>query len=222
MPGGWTMSMAWMKMPGQTWLDAAAAFLGMWTVMMAGMMLPSLVAMLLSYRQVLRAGSEAAPLGRFTILAGAGYFFVWTAVGTLAYPLGVLLAAAVMRWAALARSVPLATGCILLLAGCLQLTSWKSRQLQCCREAPHGFARRPPGGGTAWRHGLLLGVRCASCCSSFMIVLLVTDVMSLGVMSLVATAITLERVVPRPEAIARSSGAVVLAAGVLAIARALS
>ena len=28
MPGGWTMSMAWMRMPGQTWLGAAASFLG--------------------------------------------------------------------------------------------------------------------------------------------------------------------------------------------------
>jgi hypothetical protein len=30
MPGGWTMSMAWMRMPGQTWSAAAASFLGMW------------------------------------------------------------------------------------------------------------------------------------------------------------------------------------------------
>jgi hypothetical protein len=29
MPGGWTMSMAWMRMPGQTWPGAAASFLGM-------------------------------------------------------------------------------------------------------------------------------------------------------------------------------------------------
>ena len=33
MPGGWTMSMTWMLMPEQTWLDAAASFLGMWVVM---------------------------------------------------------------------------------------------------------------------------------------------------------------------------------------------
>jgi hypothetical protein len=34
MTGGWTMSMAWMRMPGQTWPGAAASFLGMWVVMM--------------------------------------------------------------------------------------------------------------------------------------------------------------------------------------------
>ena len=43
MPGGWTMSMAWMRMPGQTWPGAAASFLGMWVAMMVAMMLPSLV-----------------------------------------------------------------------------------------------------------------------------------------------------------------------------------
>ena len=50
MPGGWTMSMAWMRMPGQTWPGAAASFLGMWVVMMVAMMLPSLVTMLWRYR----------------------------------------------------------------------------------------------------------------------------------------------------------------------------
>jgi predicted metal-binding membrane protein len=49
MPGGWTMSMAWMRMPGQTWPSAAASFLGMGVVMMVAMMLPSLVPMLWRY-----------------------------------------------------------------------------------------------------------------------------------------------------------------------------
>src|ERR1051326_3738176 len=51
MPGGWTMSMAWLRMPGQTWPGAAAAFLGGWVVMMVAMMLPSLVPMLRRYRR---------------------------------------------------------------------------------------------------------------------------------------------------------------------------
>jgi predicted metal-binding membrane protein len=51
MPSGWTMSMAWMRMPGQTWLGAAASFLGMWVVMMVARMLPSVVPRLRCYRQ---------------------------------------------------------------------------------------------------------------------------------------------------------------------------
>src|ERR1044072_820209 len=39
MPGGWTMSTTWMRMPGQTWPGLAASFLGMWVVMMVAMML---------------------------------------------------------------------------------------------------------------------------------------------------------------------------------------
>src|SRR5215467_11873883 len=46
MPGGWTMSMAWMRMPGQTWLGAAASFLGMWILMMVAMFLPTLLPIL--------------------------------------------------------------------------------------------------------------------------------------------------------------------------------
>ena len=88
MPGGWTMSMAWMRMPGQSWTGAAATFLGMWVVMMAAMMLPSLVPMLTRYRQAVAATGETR-LGRPTALAGAGYFAVWTAFGMAAFPLGV-------------------------------------------------------------------------------------------------------------------------------------
>src|SRR5512145_3332340 len=80
MPGGWTMSMTWMRMPGQTWPNAAASFLGMWIVMMIAMMLPSLVPMLWRYRRAI--GTISAPrLDRLTLRVGVAYFFVWTALG---------------------------------------------------------------------------------------------------------------------------------------------
>lgn len=41
MPGGWTLSMMWLRMPGQSWLAAGTSFMGMWVVMMVAMMLPS-------------------------------------------------------------------------------------------------------------------------------------------------------------------------------------
>src|SRR5262245_44997554 len=69
MPGGWTTSMAWMPMCGQTWLGAAASFLGMWVVMMAAMMLPSLVPMLSRYRASVGATGDTH-LGRLTALVG--------------------------------------------------------------------------------------------------------------------------------------------------------
>src|SRR5712691_9339706 len=130
MPGGWTMSMAWMRMPGQTWLGAAASFLGMWVVMMAAMMLPSLAPMLWRYRQAVARVGETR-LGRLTALVGVGYFFVWTVFGMAAFPLGVALAAIEMQQPALARAVPIAVGVVVLIAGSLQLTAWKARHLAC-------------------------------------------------------------------------------------------
>jgi predicted metal-binding membrane protein len=121
MPGGWTMSMAWMRMPGQTWPGAAASFLGMWVVMMVAMMMPSLVPMLQRYRRAVGAAGEGH-LGRLTALVGAGYFLVWTVFGLAAYPLGVALAAIEMRQPALARVVPTAVGVVLLTAGAIHAT----------------------------------------------------------------------------------------------------
>src|SRR5215471_2626404 len=109
MPGGWTMSMAWMRMPGQTWPVAAASFLGMWVVMMMAMMLPSLVPMLRRYRQAV-GNTTGTGLGRLTALVGFGYFFVWTLFGMAAFPLGVTLAAMEMQQPALARAAPIAAG----------------------------------------------------------------------------------------------------------------
>src|SRR5882672_6856609 len=128
MPGGWTMSMAWMRMPGQTWPGAAAAFLGMWVVMMVPMMLPSLIPMLRRYRRAVGKTGEPR-LGGLTALVGLAYFFVWTALGAAAFPVGVALAALEMQHPALARAVPLAVALVVLIASALQLTPWKARHL---------------------------------------------------------------------------------------------
>ena len=143
MPGGWTMSMAWMRMPGQTWPGAAASFLGMWVVMMVAMMLPSLVPMLRRYRQAVGRAS-ARHLGLLTVIVGAGYFFVWTVFGMAVFPLGVALAAVEMQQPVLARAVPIAVGVVVLIAGALQFSAWKARHLACCREDPGAAVRCRP------------------------------------------------------------------------------
>jgi len=209
--------MAWMRRPGQTWPGAAASFLGMWVVMTAAMMLPSLVPMLWRYRQAVGRPGETR-LGRLTALVGAGYFFVWTVLGMAAFPLGVALAAVEMERPALARAVPSAVGVIVLIAGVLQFTAWKARQLACCREAPgRAFA---PDVGTAWRHGLRLGLECSRCCGGLMTILLVIGVMDLPAMAVVAAAITAERLAPAGERVARAIGAVVVVVGLFLITRA--
>jgi predicted metal-binding membrane protein len=219
MPGGWTMSMAWMRMPGQTWPGAAASFLGMWVVMMVAMMLPSLVPMLWRYRQAIGRTGETR-LGRLTARVGVGYFLVWTLFGMAAYPLGVALTTLEMQQQALARAVPIAVGVVVLIAGSLQLTAWKARHLACCREAPGRGRTLRADAGTAWRHGLRLGLHCTHCCAGLMAILLVIGVMDLRAMAVVAAAITVERLAPAGERVARAIGAVVVAAGLFLIGRA--
>jgi predicted metal-binding membrane protein len=219
MPGGWTMSMAWMRMPGQTWPVAAASFLGMWAVMMVAMMLPSLLPMLRSYRAAVGGGGHSR-LGRLTVVVGAGYFFVWTLFGMAAFPVGVALAALEMQQPSLARAVPFAVAAVVLVGGLLQWTAWKARQLACCRAVPECGRTLPADVGTAWRHGLRLGARCGRCCAGLMAILLCMGVMDLRAMVVVAAAITVERVAPAGERVARGTGAVFVGAGLVLVARA--
>lgn len=221
MPGGWTMSMAWMRMPGQTWAGAAASFVGMWVVMMVAMMLPSLVPMLLRYRRAVPQ-TGVARLGRKTALVGLGYFFVWTAFGVAAFPLGAALAALEMQQPALAEAVPIAIGGVIVMAGFLQLTAWKQRHLVCCREAPGPGLMLPADAGTAWRHGVRLGLHCIRCCFGLVAILLVIGVMDLRAMAVVTVAITVERLAPSGERVARGVGVAVVAAGLFLIARAVA
>src|SRR3984893_3319284 len=212
MPGGWTMSMAWMRMPEQTWPGAVASFLGMWVVMMAAMRLPSLAPMLWRYQQAIGRTGETR-LGLLTTIVGVAYFFVWTLFGRATFVLGVALAAVAMQLPALARAVPIAVGLVVLIAGALQLTAWKARHLADCREAPGRGRTLPADAGTAWRHGLRLGLHCSHCCFGLMAILLVIGVMDLRAMTVVTAAITVERLAPAGERVARAIGTIAVAAG---------
>jgi predicted metal-binding membrane protein len=184
----------------------------MWVVMRAPMMLPSLVPMLWRYRQVVGRRGESH-LGPLTLLAGLGYFFVWTLFGLAVFPLGALLAAVQMQEPALARAAPVAVGVVFLMAGAVQLTSWKAHHLACCREMP---AR----GCTAWQQGLRFGLHCGLSCANLTAILLVIGVMDLRAMAVVTAAITAERLAPAGERVAQATGAVVIVAGLLLIMRA--
>ena len=203
MPGGWTMSMSWMRMPGQNWAQSTASFVGMWAMMMVAMMLPSLTPALRGNRL-----ADAACLA-------AAYFGVWTLAGIVIYPVGVVLAELEMRMPALARIVPEMAAAALAVAGIMQLSGWKSRQLDCCRSTPAPATTMRRG----WHRGITLGLRCCACCAPLTAALLVSGVMDLGAMSCATAAISLERLAPRGRAIARVSGALLIAAAGTALLR---
>ena len=219
MPGSWTMSMAWMPMPGQTWLGAATSFLGMWVVMMMAMMLPSLVPILWRHHQAV-GKTGGMRLSWLTALVGIGYFFVWTVFGIVVFPLGAALAEIEMQRPTLARVVPIAVGVVVVIAGALQFTAWKAHHLACCREPLGPKHTLPEDAARAWRHGLHIGLHCIYGCAGFTAVLLVIGVMDLRVMALVTAAITSERLAPNGECVARAIGIVVVGVGLLSITRA--
>jgi predicted metal-binding membrane protein len=125
-----------------------------------------------------------------------------------------------MHRPALARAVPIVVGVVVLVAGALQFTAWKAHHLACCREASKCGGRLPADGGTAWRHGLRLGLHCSYCCAGLTTILLTMGVMDLRAMAVVTAAITVERLAPAGERVARIIGVAVIGAGVFLIARA--
>lgn len=213
MPGGWTMSMTWMPMPGQSIAGAALSFLGMWSAMTVAMMLPSLAPVLRRYRAGAAAGDRRR-LARLTWAAAAGYFAVWVTVGAAIFPVGLAVAEAAMRHPAMARAVPAAVGTVLLAGGLLQFTPWKRRRLACCRPAPPDQPQRL---GEAWRYGVRLGANCAACCAGLTAIQLALGVMDLGVMAAVTAAITGERLAARAAVVARVTGAIAVAAGAVQV-----
>ena len=117
--------------------------------------------------------------------------------------------------------MPIAVGVVVLIAGRLQFTAWKARHLACCREAPGRGVRCRP---TPARPG---DMACASACTAataapgLTAILLVIGVMDLRVMAAVTAAITVERLAPAGERVARAIGVVVVGAGLLLIGNAL-
>lgn len=217
MPGGGTMSMVWTRMPEQTWLSVAASFVGMWVPMMIAMMLPSIAPVLWEYRRTMKRTSRKR-LDYLTSLIAFGYFFVWTILGIAVFVVGTLLATLEMRSPTLASTEPLIAGLVVVIAGLLQLTGWKARQLASCHNLSGHDPVLPLDLHSALKGGLRLGLHCVLCCVGLTAVLLVSGIMNLFVIAIVAIAITLERVAPAPRRVAQAIGLIMIATGLILIA----
>jgi predicted metal-binding membrane protein len=203
MPGGWKMSMMWMRMPGETWSWSALTFLLMWLAMMVAMMLPSALFMFLKTRR------QWLSLCSMT----SGYFAIWLIAGFGIYVLGVKFNDAAMRSEVLSRAVPLLSAASLIAAGVVQFTRWKMTHLLRCR-SPFGCNSPCPQGETSFRLGCRQGLDCCACCSALMTTQLILGVMNPLVMVIVAIVIAAEKLLPRPDITARLGGIAALAAGI--------
>lgn len=216
MPGGWTLSAAWLPLCGRTWLQTAASFVSMWATMTPAMMLPALAAMLWHERRTLTIRS-----GWLIILSALGYFSAWILAGALLFPMGAMLASLEIRVPSIARAAPLAAGCVVIVAGVLQCTAWKVNRLHACHSMRHCPMTSPTDALSALRIGMRFAVLCASCCSNWMAVLLATGVMEREATLIVSAAIAIERVAAARGRLGRLVGVTSIAAGVLLIARAI-
>ncbi|MGO9753988.1 MAG: DUF2182 domain-containing protein [Solirubrobacteraceae bacterium] len=199
--------------PG-TDLGALGWFLGVWVVMMAAMMFPSLAPTVALYARMTRRRGLDRPL-----LFAAGYLLLWGMAGLGAYALfglGRIVFGGDLAWREGGRW--LAAG-VLALAALYEITSVKDVCLAKCR-SPLGFLL-----GT-WRDGRLgaleMGSRhagwCLGCCWALMAALFALGVMSLTWMAFVAALIALEKTVPWGRAVTWGTAVVLLALAVAVVA----
>ena len=219
MPGGWTMSMMWMRMHGQTWVGSATAFLLMWLAMMVAMMLPSALPMFLSTRRSLAETGATNSRASMSLMA-SGYFATWLAAGAGVYALGLAFAATVTRWESFSRAIPVLSGVALIAAGAFQFTRWKMTGLLRCR-SPLGCDTSCPVRETSFLLGCKQGTACCVCCTPPMMILLTVGMMNPFVMVGVAIIIAAEKMLPRPEIVAQLVGLATIIPGVAIISEKL-
>ena len=195
----------WTSLGGFGW------FLGIWVVMMAAMMFPSVAPTVALYARMTRTRSPLAPLA-FT----AGYLVTWAAAGVAAFAVAagaIRLAGDALAWDNAGR--PLA-GATLLVAALYEVTPLKDLCLGKCR-SPLGFLLGSWRDG--WTGGLRMGTRhgawCVGCCWALMASLFALGVMSITWMAVVAGVIALEKTLPWRRAATYGTAAVLLALGLL-------
>ena len=200
-------------MDGGAWDDLGtfAWFVGVWVVMMAAMMFPSVAPTVALYSKLTKSRSLAAPLV-FT----SGYLLVWSAVGVLAFALAVAggrLTGDVLAWDRAGRWV---AGVTLLVAAVYELTPLKDVCLGKCR-TPLGFLLG------SWRDGLRgslqMGARhgawCVGCCWALMASLFALGVMSIVWMAVVAGLIAFEKLIPSRRVATYGTAGLLFVLGVL-------
>ncbi len=186
---------AWMMAAGEPARYAALLF-AMWTVMMAGMMLPSVAPAVLLFALVVRSHDTTRVALRACAFT-AGYLLVWTAFSVAITLLQLVLAALLYLSPMMELRNQVLSGAVVLAAGAYQLTPAKRSCLASCR-APVAFLARyyRPGSGAALRLGLRHGGYCLGCCWALMLLLFVAGVMNLAAIAAIAVFVLLEKIAP--------------------------
>jgi predicted metal-binding membrane protein len=207
------------------WSGAEFAFtFAMWTMMMVGMMTPSVAPMVLLYAS---AGRKAAALGRPLAATGwfvAGYLLVWAAFSLAATLVQWQLTRLAVITPMMVSATDLFGGAVLLAAGLYQWSPLKYACLSQC-QSPLGFLLSRGGFyESPWaslRLGAEHGIVCVGCCWALMALLFVGGVMNLLWIAGLAIFVLLEKLLPTGRLVPRIAGAVMVAAGLLLLYRSL-
>jgi predicted metal-binding membrane protein len=211
---GWWWTVREMRgMDSGPWssLGTLGWFLGVWVVMMAAMMFPSVAPTVALYSRMSR--SRWLPMS-FT----AGYLATWAGAGVVAFLVAEAArrAAGELAWEHAAR--PLA-GATLIAAAVYELTPLKNACLGKCR-SPLGtlLGSWRDGWAGAFRMGAGNGVWCVGCCWALMASLFALGVMSVTWMAVVAGLIAFEKLVPWGRAATYGTAVILVVLGVLVLA----
>ena len=188
-----------------------AAFVPVWTLMMAAMMLPSVTPTATLYARTMRRNRAVRIAGLV-----AGYLAVWGAAGLPAYGLAWLTGWLAGKHPSAAHVVAVA---VFAVCGIYQLSSPKGRCLAHCR-SPLGLLLHYGsyrGRLRDLRVGAHHGGYCLGCCWALMVILVAVGAMNVAVMVGLAAVVLIEKVSPRGPAISRLVGATALALAVAAI-----
>jgi predicted metal-binding membrane protein len=194
-----------------TSLGSIGWFLGVWVVMMAAMMFPTVAPTIALYAKMTKERSALLPW-----LFAAGYLLVWTAAGLLAYLVGVFAVSLLgdkLAWGNAGQAV---AGATLVVAAVYELTPLKNVCLAKCH-SPLGtlLGSWRDGRAGAVNMGARNGAWCVGCCWALMASLFALGIMSVSWMALVAGIIVVEKMFPWRRGFAYAVTALLLTLGVL-------
>jgi predicted metal-binding membrane protein len=173
-------------------------FVGVWVVMMAAMMFPSIGPMVVMHVRIQEGRRERARTAPgATACYVAGYLIAWSAAGLVGYGLFRLGKAGTGDAFAWDSAGPYLAGGIVVAAAAYQLTPLKDTCLRHCR-SPLMFlmSHWRPGRIGGLRMGVAHGAWCIGCCWALMAALFALGIMSLGWMAVIAALIAAEKLLP--------------------------
>ncbi len=197
-----------------TALGSVGWFLGVWVVMMAAMMFPSVAPTVALYARMTKQRSSL-----LAWVFAAGYLMVWAVAGLVAFAVGAVATRVLggrLDWDSAGRAL---SGVTLIAAAVYELTPLKNVCLGKCR-SPLGalLGSWREGRSGALRMGARNGAWCVGCCWALMAALFALGVMSVSWMALVAAIIAAEKAIPWRRIVTYGTATVLLVLGILVLA----